>query len=144
VVAAALLVAVVAAALRLRRVLVEGDSMSPRLLAGDRLLVVPVRRPRPGDVVAVRHPRDPGRLLVKRVVDVDTRRDRVTVIGDNRRASTDSRDFGPVSRGEVVGRAVYRYAPTGREGRLRRDRPGRERVDGGPGALSKRPVEWGW
>jgi nickel-type superoxide dismutase maturation protease len=130
VVAAALFAALVAAAVRRRRVLVEGDSMSPWLLAGDRLVVVPVRRPRPGDVVAVRHPRDPGRLLVKRVVDVDLGRDRVTVVGDNRAASTDSRDFGPVSRGALVGRAVYRYAPTGREGRLRR---GRERGSGSSG-----------
>jgi signal peptidase I len=123
VVGAALLVSLVVAVVRLRRVLVEGDSMSPSLLAGDRLVVVPVRRPRPGDVVAVRHPRDRCRLLVKRVVDVDIRRDRVTVVGDNRGASTDSREFGPVGRGDVVGRAVYRYAPTGREGRLRRGRP---------------------
>ena len=39
------------------------------------------------------------------------------VAGDAREHSTDSRAFGPVPRGSIVGRAVYRYAPAGRSGR---------------------------
>ncbi len=101
-----------------RRVTVHGQSMVPGLLPGDRLLVVPVRRLRPGQVVAVPDPRHPARLLVKRVAAVDRSGARVTVLGDNPPASTDSRDFGPVPRASVVGRAVYRYAPAGRAGRL--------------------------
>src|SRR5438874_12557495 len=42
----------------LRRVEVHGDSMRPGLEPGDRLLVVGLGRPRPGDVVAVVDPRD--------------------------------------------------------------------------------------
>jgi signal peptidase I len=141
---AALIVALAVAATRLRRVLVEGDSMSPSLQPGDRVVVVPIRRPRAGDVVAVRDPRYPGRLLVKRVVAVDAGLDRVTVEGDNRSASTDSRDFGPVGRGAVVGRAVYRYGPAGREGWLRRGRPGASASTGAPGGLEGPLVEWGW
>lgn len=41
------------------------------------------------------------------------------VLGDNRAASTDSRDFGPVADGTIVGTAVLRYWPLGRAGRLR-------------------------
>jgi hypothetical protein len=42
------------------------------------------------------------------------------VLGENAGASTDSRAFGAVSRGALLGRAVYRYAPTARAGRLRK------------------------
>jgi nickel-type superoxide dismutase maturation protease len=99
-----------------RRVAVEGRSMEPTLLSGDRLLVVRGSAPRVGDIVAVRDPRPGRRLLVKRVVSV--RGDEVVVEGDNQRSSTDSWDFGPVDRRAILGRAVYRYGPPGRSGRL--------------------------
>jgi nickel-type superoxide dismutase maturation protease len=118
------LVATVAAAVlwrTFRRVEVTGSSMSPSLLPGDRLLVLvpPLtapRWPKPGEVVAVRDPRDRSRLLIKRVAAVDHRRGTLDVRGDAPDASTDSRAFGPVPRSSVVGRAVYRYAPQGRNG----------------------------
>ena len=104
-----------------RRVQVVGPSMEPALRAGDRLVVVrrPGRTqpwPRPGDVVAVRDPRLPSRILIKRVSAVDRRQGTVDVRGDAPDASTDSRDFGPLARSAVVGRAVYRYGPAGRNG----------------------------
>src|SRR5581483_755482 len=103
----------------LRRVQVHGESMRPGLEPGDRLLVVslPWRRPRPGDVVALVDPRGGDRVLVKRVAAVDSER-RLTVVGDNPLASTDSRHFGPVDDRLVLGRAVYRYWPEPRRGRL--------------------------
>jgi nickel-type superoxide dismutase maturation protease len=100
------------------RVVVDGDSMRPALLPGDRLLVFPTRRLRRGDVVALRDPRDGSRTMVKRVALVDG--DTVTLLGDNPDRSTDSRAFGPVNRERVRGRAVYRYWPVDRRGRLRR------------------------
>jgi signal peptidase I len=86
--------------------------MLPALHPGDRLLVVRLQ-PRPGDVVAL--VRD-GRTMVKRVAAVDG--DEVSVRGDNDEASTDSRSFGPVPRSSILGRAVYRYAPSGRAGSI--------------------------
>jgi nickel-type superoxide dismutase maturation protease len=105
----------------LRRVEVAGSSMSPALLAGDKVVVLALPRPlsrwpRPGEVVALRDPRDPSRVLIKRVASVDRRSGTLVVAGDARDASTDSRQFGPVPRTSVVGRAVYRYAPAGRSG----------------------------
>ena len=100
-----------------RRVAVHGDSMRPVLEPGDRLVVVGVLKPRPGDVVAVADPRDGRRVLVKRVAAVDP--GGITVLGDDPTASTDSRTFGPVPRALVLGRAVYRYWPEARRGRLR-------------------------
>ena len=105
--------------LRWRRVVVHGASMTPTLQPDDRLLLLRAGRPRPGQLVAVRDPRVQGRLLVKRVSEVDHRSGLVTVVGDNPGASTDSRVFGPVPRRAVVGRVVYRYAPAGRTGRVR-------------------------
>lgn len=102
---------------------VEGHSMRPALEEGDRLLVVRRRRYRPGDVVAARDPRDPGRVVVKRVAEVDGSGDRFVLLGDDPDASTDSRTFGSVHRNQVLGLAVYRYAPPGRAGRLTRRSP---------------------
>jgi nickel-type superoxide dismutase maturation protease len=97
-----------------RLVVVDGDSMRPTLEPGDRLLVLALP-PRGGDVVAVqRH----DRVIVKRVAAID-HDGTLTVLGDNAAASTDSRDFGPVTPDTVLGRAVYRYAPPARVGRLR-------------------------
>jgi nickel-type superoxide dismutase maturation protease len=117
---AAICAAVGGLARRCRRVSVTGTSMVPAVLPGDRLLTVPALRMRPGDVVALFDPRRHDRLIVKRVAAVDRAAGTVTVIGDNAGASTDSRAFGPVPIGQVVGRAVYRYAPVERAGRLRR------------------------
>jgi len=100
----------------LRRIVVEGDSMRPTLEPGDRLLLVPCRRPSVGDLVAVPDPRS-GRLLVKRVRAVDGLS--VEVVGDNPAASTDSRAFGPVPRRVLRGRVVRRYHPRGRSGPVR-------------------------
>jgi nickel-type superoxide dismutase maturation protease len=117
--ALAAVAAVVLVAVGPRRVTVEGPSMEPTLLTGDRLIVV-ARGPggrgrvRTGDLVALRHPAENRRLLVKRVVAVTG--DEVTVQGDNRHHSTDSRDFGPVDRRALVGRVVYRYFPPGLAG----------------------------
>lgn len=122
--------AVVGVRVGTRRVVVEGRSMVPTFEPGDRLLVVrlPRRWPvRPGDVVAFGDPREPDRLLVKRVGAAGD--GWVTVVGDNPAESTDSRSFGVVDRGEVWGRVWYRYAPAARAGRVRR-RPHADPVRG--------------
>jgi len=123
-VACAAPLALVAAGLavgRLRRVVVAGGSMAPTFLPGDRLVVRsrwfgPPAPLAAGDVVAVADPRDPARALVKRVAAVDRAAGTLVLAGDDPSASTDSRDFGPVPVGSVVGRVVYRYAPAGRTG----------------------------
>jgi len=101
---------------RISRVEVVGDSMRPTLEPGDRLVLSRLRRPRPGDLVALADPRQPRRLVVKRLVEVSPAG--LTVWGDNLAASTDSRTFGPVAADAVRGRVVYRYHPESRRGRL--------------------------
>jgi nickel-type superoxide dismutase maturation protease len=83
--------------------------MLPTLSPSDRLLVARTHRPRKDDLVVIRDPRSPERLLAKRVVSADSRH--VIVRGDNPEASTDSRAFGPVPREWVVGIVLRRYWP---------------------------------
>jgi nickel-type superoxide dismutase maturation protease len=98
---------------------IEGDSMAPLLRAGDWVLVDPdaygARSPRPGELVIVADPRDPRRVLVKRVAGVAPG-GLLELAGDNPGASTDSRVFGPVDPGSVRGRPWARYWPPGRVG----------------------------
>jgi nickel-type superoxide dismutase maturation protease len=103
----------------LDRVTVTGLSMAPTLLPGDRLLVLRTRRVRVGDIVVVHDPRDFSRDVVKRVAALEPD-GAVAVHGDHTTASIDSRTYGPVSPALIVGRVMYRYAPPGRTGRIRR------------------------
>ncbi len=103
---------------RLHRLEVTGNSMHPTLVPGDRLLMLKTRRIREGHLVVLPDPREPRRMVVKRVVAATGAG--VTVRGDNAAASTDSRQFGVVSRSSVRGRVVYRYFPASRRGRIGR------------------------
>jgi nickel-type superoxide dismutase maturation protease len=91
---------------------VTGESMLPWLRPGDRLLVRPGARIRPGDIVIARHPRQSGSLIVKRVTHRDA--DGWWLESDNQRAPgrQDSWDFGAVPGRLIVGRAVVRYWPS--------------------------------
>mgnify|MGYP001811855167 CR=1 FL=1 len=96
--------------------------MAPTLLPGDWLLVDPdayqAGDPEPGDLVLVPDPREPSRLLVKRVVEVSQDGGLLQVAGDAPDESTDSRAFGPVEADSVDGRPWFRYWPPGRVGRI--------------------------
>jgi signal peptidase I len=96
--------------------------MNPTLRPDDWLLVDPdayrQQRPRAGELVVVRDPRSAGRLLVKRVGAVSPEGS-FEVVGDAPGASTDSRSFGPVDAGALVGRPYFRYWPLRRAGRVR-------------------------
>ena len=98
--------------LPLARYQVAGESMTPALTAGERVLVNRsaywLRRPRAGDVVVVRDPREPARLLIKRI-EGGADGEGYRLLGDNPDASTDSRSFGPVSRDQILGKVWLRY-----------------------------------
>jgi len=101
---------------------VRGGSMAPSLLPGDRLLVESHsylgRPPRRGEVVLAADPRQPERELIKRVASIDDAASSAELRGDAPEASTDSRDFGTVPLSAIRWRAVLRYWPPQRAGRL--------------------------
>ena len=85
--------------------------MAPSFAAGERVVVSQLsywfRRPRAGDVVVVRDPRERSRLLIKRIEREEG--GAYVLYGDNPGASTDSRDFGAVGRELIVGKVWGRY-----------------------------------
>ena len=91
--------------------------MEPALRDGDWLVVTSLGgRVRVGDIVLARDPREPARLVLKRVAALGP--ETATLLGDQPDFSTDSRTFGPVRRDAILGRAVFRYAPFARMGWL--------------------------
>jgi inner membrane protease subunit 1 len=107
-----------------RRVRIEGRSMAPAFLEGERALFDRLAyrrdRPRTGDIALVQHPGRPGLRLVKRIAAVPGQgaggrllaRGEYWVEGDNAGESTDSRDFGPVRRRHLLARGWLVYWPS--------------------------------
>lgn len=112
---------------------VEGESMTPTLSPGDRVLVevwsYRHRPPRPGEIALIDGPEDLP--MVKRVSGPslsgpgippsaldpgDVGEDRFVVQGDNATSSLDSRQLGAVPRHRFLGRAVWRFWPLSKFG----------------------------
>lgn len=95
----------------LSRFRVADASMQPTLRSGDYVVVntwaYRSRAPRAGDIVVLRHPRQPALCIVKRVAGTPSK-DEVFVVGDNADESEDSRAFGTVRRKLIVGKVWLR------------------------------------
>lgn len=114
---------------------VSGVSMSPALEPGDRVVVdlwsYRHRAPRPGEVALfdgpgdlpmvkrVRSVRPDGAPLTPALPRLGPQEGSWYVLGDNARASEDSRMFGPVPRHRFRGRLLFRYWPPSRAGFIR-------------------------
>ena len=106
---------------------VTGPSMEPTLRSGELVLISArayrVRKPRVGELVAARPAAAWGRAVIKRLaglphqrVEVDGQQwmlgeDEFFLLGDHLRHSEDSRTFGPVTRGELIGPVQFRVWP---------------------------------
>jgi len=87
--------------------LIEGESMWPTLDDGNTVLVKRTQTVGDGDIVLANHPYKSSVKIVKRVAEILP--DGALILkGDNPVESTDSRSFGSVSKGDVVGRVVCR------------------------------------
>ena len=80
----------------LRRV--EGESMLPALQPGDLVLASRRKEPETGDIVIARVV---GREIIKRVKSVSAYG--IQLQGDNHNASTDSRKYGLIKKGDILG-----------------------------------------
>ena len=87
--------------------------MAPRLPSGALVVARSVNRAtslRIGDVVVARRPDRPELEIIKRIQAIDAA-GAIFLAGDNPAASTDSRQFGPVTRDHIVARVRWRYWP---------------------------------
>lgn len=69
-------------------------------------------RPRIGHLVVVRHPQKHDMLLLKRIVQ--EYEGMYWIEGDNTPKSIDSRRFGLLKRGLVLGKVIHKTGPCGR------------------------------
>ena len=96
--------------MRIGTVLVTGPSMVPALRTGDCLLVRRGARVRPGDVVVARYRSRPDLLVVKRAVE--------PADGGWLLSSDNPFVEGPDGVADVEARALLRYRPLSRLGRV--------------------------
>ena len=94
--------------------LVKEQSMEPFCREGDFVVINRMSylfsRPKVGQLVVLKDPRDPSRHIIKRIVALKD--SFVWVEGDNKERSTDSRDFGWVSVKAILGQAKVVKRPS--------------------------------
>ncbi len=96
---------------RRRLVRVTGRSMLPLLQPGDLLFVAPdayrTASPQLDDLVVAHHPHQPQLKIIKRIGHILSD-GRYVLRSDNPAEGSDSRTFGPVDGGAIVGRVTGR------------------------------------
>lgn len=83
---------------------VTGDSLSPAYKEGDYVMLITVSffYLKRGDTIVFKHP-EYG-TMIKNIDSIDS--DKIFVVGTHPH-STDSRQFGPIERSEVVGKVIW-------------------------------------
>ncbi len=95
---------------RRRAFRVEGESMTPTLPSDAVIFFDPAaydkQPPQVGDLVIARHPFQTGVQIVKRVAEI--REDGRFVLRSDNPVGSDSRGFGSMPRGHILGRVTSR------------------------------------
>lgn len=85
---------------------VHGNSMLPTLKPGQDVFVFCWAylwsKPKVGDMVAIKVE---DKEMIKRVQKVHDRE--YFVMGDNKKKSTDSREFGPIKKSQIIGKVIW-------------------------------------
>jgi signal peptidase I len=104
---------------------IYGTSMYPTLKNGDLVIVSKISlfsrsSVRTGDIIAFFAPVADADVLIKRVSDREEAPDnKYFVLGDNIEHSIDSRQFGRIAEGKIIGKAVLILWPPGDFGTLK-------------------------
>lgn len=61
------------------------------------------KKPEIGDIVVLAH----GRCIIKRIVKIE--KDKIFIMGDNKKESTDSRSFGWINKQEILGKVMFKF-----------------------------------
>ena len=94
--------------LLLARFKIVGHSMEPQIKTGETVLVssIPYRFkiPKINDIVAFKD--NTGKVLIKRIIRFQN--GKYFVQGDNENDSLDSREFGYISKKQIIGELIYK------------------------------------
>jgi nickel-type superoxide dismutase maturation protease len=95
----------------LNKYVIQGSSMSPTFSPGDTVVASSLpyllTKLKCGDIIVCTDPRN-ERILIKRIARI--RKDEYFVVGDNKAASTDSRQFGFIQRKDIIGKVLYKLS----------------------------------
>ena len=87
---------------------VTGESLSPFFLEGDFVVVSKIpfvlQKIKAGDIVVFRHP--VYGTMIKKVEQITPDGEEIFVLGTHPE-STDSRQFGPLHRGQLIGKVIW-------------------------------------
>ena len=96
----------------LRLFRIRGHSLEPEYQPGDFVLASKIpflfHSPKRGNVIIFKHP-EIG-LLIKHIETFDPDTDQATVLGTHP-YSVDSRQFGPISRHQILGKVLWHIHP---------------------------------
>lgn len=82
-----------------------GNSMIPTFLDGDYVLVwVWFGKLKKDDIVVARNKK--GLIIIKRIQSIEN--EKYFLVGDNAKESTDSRDFGFVTKKDILGKVLFK------------------------------------
>ena len=91
---------------------VSGESLTPLLEEGDFVLMlkVPFFFLSPGDVIAFHHPAY-GTMI--KLIEWKSQKEGLVFAVGTHPLSTDSRTFGPIPKGDIIGKVIWRVRKPG-------------------------------
>jgi nickel-type superoxide dismutase maturation protease len=88
------------------RVKVVGHSMEPVLKDGQALIASSIpyffKKPGIGEIVVLQL----EKCIIKRIAGI--KKDKIFVVGDNKKESTDSRNFGWIEKDKIIGKVIFK------------------------------------
>lgn len=89
----------------LSKIKVVGHSMEPTLKQNQIVIVSSIpylfRKPKIGDIVVLKR----QKYIIKRIAAI--KKEQVFVVGDNKKESRDSREFGWIKKDRILGKVIY-------------------------------------